>query len=169
MHHGLKVIRVGPADVGRDQRVTQQALDSLSDLAKVAVALDKGSFLRKESMQAMWTPAQLGNGALNGFGIGWVGETAARPQTSTPTIDALTFPAMELYAMPAATQTLLDDAIVDIEQWIASEVFVAFAEQEGTAFVTGNGVNKPTGFLSYPKSTTAADRKSTRLNSSHRT
>lgn len=47
-------------------------LASVSDLAKVAVALDKGSFLRKESMQAMWTPAQLGNGALNGFGIGWV-------------------------------------------------------------------------------------------------
>jgi CubicO group peptidase (beta-lactamase class C family) len=47
-------------------------LASVSDLANVAVALDKGSFLRKESMQAMWAPAQLGNGAVNGFGIGWV-------------------------------------------------------------------------------------------------
>lgn len=47
-------------------------LASVSDLAKVAVALDRGSFLRKESMQAMWTPAQLANGAANGFGIGWV-------------------------------------------------------------------------------------------------
>ena len=48
---------------------------------------------------------------------------------------------------PAATQTLLDDAVVDIEQWIATEVETAFAEQEGAAFVNGDGVNKPKGFL----------------------
>jgi CubicO group peptidase (beta-lactamase class C family) len=47
-------------------------LASVTDLAKVGMALDKGTFLRKESMQAMWTPAQLGNGTVNGFGIGWV-------------------------------------------------------------------------------------------------
>ena len=51
--------------------------------------------------------------------------------------------------MPAATQALLDDAVVDIEQWIAEEVQTAFAEQEGAAFVNGDGVNKPKGFLSY--------------------
>jgi len=59
----------------------------------------------------------------------------------------MSYPAMELYAMPAATQTLLDDAIVDIGQWIADEVDTAFAEQEGAAFVVGDGVNKPKGFL----------------------
>jgi HK97 family phage major capsid protein len=76
-------------------------------------------------------------------------ETAARPQTNTPQLSELTFPTMELYAMPAATQALLDDAAVDIEAWIAAEVDIAFAEQEGTAFVSGDGVNKPKGFLSY--------------------
>ena len=81
---------------------------------------------------------------------GWVAETAARPQTGTPTLAELAFPTMELYAMPAATQSLLDDAAVDIDAWIAEEVRVAFAEQEGTAFVSGNGVNKPKGFLDYP-------------------
>ena len=89
--------------------------------------------------------------SVNGFGTGWVGETAARPQTSTPTIDALTFPAMELYAMPAATSALLDDSAVNIDQWIAEEVRDAFAQQEGQAFITGDGVNKPRGFLDYPK------------------
>ena len=59
----------------------------------------------------------------------------------------MSFPAMELYAMPAATQTLLDDAIVNIDEWIAGEVETAFAEQEGAAFVSGDGVNKPKGFL----------------------
>ena len=86
---------------------------------------------------------------------GWVAETDARPQTANQQIADMNFPAMELYAMPAATQSLLDDTIVDIEQWIASEVDVVFAEQEGTAFVNGNGANKPTGFLTYPKSTVA--------------
>ncbi len=67
---------------------------------------------------------------------------ASRSPTST-------FPAMELYAMPAATQTLLDDSAVDLEQWIADEVQTVFAEQEGAAFVNGNGINKPKGFLAY--------------------
>jgi HK97 family phage major capsid protein len=85
---------------------------------------------------------------------GWVGETDSRAQTNTPTIAALDFPAMDLYAMPAATQTLLDDAQVDIEQWLANEVQIVFAEQEGAAFINGDGSAKPTGFLNY---TTAAD------------
>src|SRR5437868_731846 len=87
--------------------------------------------------------------SINDPGTGWVAETDARPQTSTPTLAALDFPAMELYAMPAATQTLLDDAQVDIEQWLASEVQIVFAEQEGAAFINGNGTTQPKGFLSY--------------------
>jgi HK97 family phage major capsid protein len=84
-----------------------------------------------------------------GPATGWIGETDARPQTATPTLVELTFPAMELYAQPAATATLLEDAAVNIEEWLASEVEQVFAEQEGTAFVTGDGVNKPKGFLAY--------------------
>jgi HK97 family phage major capsid protein len=86
--------------------------------------------------------------STTGPATGWVGETAARPQTASPTLSEMSFPAMELYAMPAATQTLLDDAVVDIDRWIAEEVEAAFAEQESTAFVKGDGVNKPKGFLS---------------------
>lgn len=88
--------------------------------------------------------------STTGPASGWVGETAARPQTGSPTLAELSFPAMELYAMPAATQTLLDDAIVNIDQWIAEEVESAFAEQEGAAFVSGDGIDKPKGFLAYP-------------------
>lgn len=88
--------------------------------------------------------------STSGPASGWVAESVARPQTGTPALAELSFPAMELYAMPAATQTLLDDAIVDIDQWIAEEVESAFAEQEGAAFVNGDGVDKPKGFLAYP-------------------
>lgn len=84
-----------------------------------------------------------------GMASGWVSETAARPQTDTPQLAELSFPTMELYAMPAATQSLLDDAAVDVEAWIAGEVDIAFAEQEGAAFVIGDGTNKPKGFLAY--------------------
>lgn len=85
--------------------------------------------------------------ARTGPATGWVGEAAARAQTDSPVLAEQVFPAMELYAMPAATQTLIDDAAVDLESWIAGEVETVFAEQEGAAFVAGDGVNKPTGFL----------------------
>src|SRR5665213_2296745 len=81
--------------------------------------------------------------------VSWVGETDARTQTTSPTLDELSFPAMELYAMPAATATLLEDSAVNIDQWLAQEVEQVFAAQEGAAFVTGDGSNKPKGFLSY--------------------
>ena len=82
-----------------------------------------------------------------GPATGWVGETDSRTQTTSPTLDALSFPAMELYAMPAATATLLDDSAVNIDEWIAQEVELTFAVQEGAAFVNGDGTNKPKGFL----------------------
>jgi HK97 family phage major capsid protein len=87
----------------------------------------------------------------SGPSVGWVGETGARTQTNTPTLDSLSFPAMELYAMPAATGALLEDSAVNIDEWLAGEVDQAFAEQEGTAFVNGDGTNKPKGFLQYTK------------------
>ena len=87
--------------------------------------------------------------ATTGTDTGWVSEIGARAQTNTPVLAELQFPTMEIYAMPAASSTLLDDAIVNIDEWLAEEVRLAFAQQEGSAFVTGDGVNKPKGFLSY--------------------
>jgi HK97 family phage major capsid protein len=89
--------------------------------------------------------------STTGPGAGWVAETAAVPTTSSQQIVDLNFPAMELYAMPSATQTLLDDAAVNVEQWIASEVETVFAEQEGAAFVNGDGVTRPLGFQTPTK------------------
>lgn len=83
------------------------------------------------------------------FGTGWVGETAARPNTTTPTLEPITFKHGEIYANPAITQTLLDDADFDISGWLAENVSDEFARQEGIAFLTGDGVNKPTGLLTY--------------------
>jgi HK97 family phage major capsid protein len=85
---------------------------------------------------------------------GWVGQRESRTETNTPTLAALEFPTMELYANPAATQVMLDDGMVDIGAWLANEVAIEFAEEEGAAFISGTGVNQPRGLLSY---TTIAD------------
>ncbi|BAB54388.1 phage major capsid protein [Mesorhizobium japonicum] len=87
---------------------------------------------------------------MGGAGSGWVGEEEARPQTGTPTLRELIFTVMELYANPATTRTMLDDGIIDIGAWLADEVNITFAEQEGAAFVTGNGLKRPRGILAYP-------------------
>lgn len=84
-----------------------------------------------------------------GAASGWVAETEARPETDTPELDMLDFPAAELYAMPAATQQLLDDALVDVEQWLAEEVRDVFAAQESAAFISGDGAGKPKGLMAY--------------------
>ena len=86
---------------------------------------------------------------LGAPGSGWVGETASRPATTTPTVGALDFNTGELYANPAISQQLLDDAAVDLEAWLAGEVENEFARQEGIAFLSGDGVNKPFGILTY--------------------
>lgn len=84
---------------------------------------------------------------------GWVGETAARPVTTSTQFAEVVPPLGEIYANPAATQAMLDDAFFDVEAWLAEEIAAEFGIQEGAAFVSGNGTDKPKGFLSY---TTAA-------------
>ena len=89
--------------------------------------------------------------ATAGAASGWAAETAARTQTTSPVLAELQFPAMELYAMPAATQALLDDSIVNLDEWIAREVETVFAEQETDAFINGDGITRPKGILGYTK------------------
>jgi HK97 family phage major capsid protein len=82
-------------------------------------------------------------------GAGWTGETATVTETTSPTLAKRNIPTHELYAEPRATQKLLDDSSINIEQWLAQKVADIFGRTEATAFVSGNGVGKPRGFLSY--------------------
>lgn len=148
--HGLRRLEEKALSVGSDPdggylvpaEVEREVMTSLKEVSPIrAVAT-----IREVSGASFKKPF-----SVSGPGTGWVGESVARPETSSPTLAELTFPTMELYAMPAATASLLDDAAVDVDEWLAEEIRLAFAEQEGTAFVTGDGVNKPKGFLAYPK------------------
>lgn len=90
---------------------------------------------------------------LNEASGGWVGETGSRTETNTPQIGKRQIPVHELYANPAATQKLLDDAAMDMEAWLAGKVADKFSRMENTAFVSGNGVGKPRGFTTYAAGT----------------
>ncbi|HPB22268.1 MAG TPA: phage major capsid protein [Novosphingobium sp.] len=90
-----------------------------------------------------------------GSASGWVSEVAARPETTTPKFNEIAPPMGELYANPAASQAMLDDADFDIEAWLASEIAMEFARAEGAAFVSGTGTNQPRGFLSAPTAATS--------------
>lgn len=87
-------------------------------------------------------------------GAGWVGEQASRPATATSQVGTQRIPVHEMYAFPMATQKLLEDASLNIEVWLGDKIGQQFARKEATAFVSGDGINKPRGFLTYPSGTT---------------
>lgn len=88
---------------------------------------------------------------MGGSTSGWVGEEESREETETPKLREIIINTAELYAQPAATQKSLDDMRIDVAAWLADEVSIEFSEQEGAAFITGDGVSKPRGILAYDK------------------
>ncbi len=81
---------------------------------------------------------------------GWVGETSSRGETGTPKVGILTVPLHEQFAQPKATQKMLDDGGFDVEAWVARKVADKMTRTENTAFVVGNGSQKPRGILDLP-------------------
>lgn len=84
-----------------------------------------------------------------GTNSGWVGETDARPETKTSQLGIIEPVWGEIYGNPGATQTMLDDAFFNVEQFITGELTTEFAEQEEKAFTHGDGSKKPKGMLAY--------------------
>lgn len=79
----------------------------------------------------------------------WVAETAARAETTTPSLGKVRIPVHEISAQPKASQKLLDDAQINVEEWLATKVADRFARREADAFINGDGVTKPRGLLTY--------------------
>ncbi|MFW8593266.1 phage major capsid protein [Cribrihabitans neustonicus] len=82
-------------------------------------------------------------------GAGWAAEAGPAAETGTPSIDRITIPLHELSALPKASQRLLDDSAFDIEGWLANRIADKFARAEAAAFISGDGIDKPTGFLNH--------------------
>ncbi len=105
-------------------------------------------------VQVISTDALEGIFDLDEVGSGWVAETGARTETTTPEIGKWRIPVHELYGHPKATQKMLDDADFNVETWLADRVAAKFGRDEAAAFTTGDGVTKPRGFLTYADGTT---------------
>jgi HK97 family phage major capsid protein len=137
-----------PADGGYavpleiDQRI-EALLKDVSPIRRIASVVQIGSANYRKLVN------------LSSGTSGWVSETAARPETSATQFAEVVPPLGEVYANPAATQAMLDDAYFDVESWLADEIATEFGAQEGAAFVNGNGTNKPKGFLAYTTAATA--------------
>lgn len=131
-----------PKEVG--SAIIRRQLD-FSPMRRVASVVQTRSDVFEQLMQAA-------GGTAN-----WVGEKEARPKTDSATLRALQFPAHEIYANPAVSQKLLDDSAFDVANFVTQTIAEDFDLKEGAAFITGDGVNKPRGFLSYGTPVTTAD------------
>jgi HK97 family phage major capsid protein len=123
--------------------VIAETLTAISPIRSIANVVKVGSAGYRKLIAAGGTPS------------GWVAYEAARPMTNTPTFSEIVPAAGDLYANPAASQQMLDDAAFDVEKWLAQEIATEFARAEGKAYVSGTGTNQPLGFLSSPNATTA--------------
>jgi HK97 family phage major capsid protein len=91
---------------------------------------------------------------VNDMAGGWSGEVASRSVTDTAEIGLRRIPVHELSAMPKASQKILDDAVINVEAWLAGKQGDKFSRLENTAFVTGTGAGQPRGFTTYDAGTT---------------
>jgi HK97 family phage major capsid protein len=82
--------------------------------------------------------------------VGWASEVEERQETRTSNLAKIHIPVHEMYAKPRATQKLLDDARVNIEEWLSNRISTKMAQVENKAFLEGDGNNKPRGFMHYP-------------------
>ena len=119
------------------------------------------TLLKRSPLRSVCQVVQVGSAGYRklittgGTASGWVSETAARPGTNTPNFVEIVPPSGELYANPAASQAMLDDAQFNLETWLGGEIAMEFARAEGAAFVNGSGTNQPKGFLGAPTAATA--------------
>jgi HK97 family phage major capsid protein len=117
---------------------------------RIATLIRERSPLRSlASIQEISTDALEGDVDAGDATAFWVAETEDRPETESPPIGKWRIEANELYAMPSTTQKVLDDPRIDAGAWLGLKLADRFARAEAAAFVVGDGVKKPRGFMTY--------------------
>lgn len=86
-------------------------------------------------------------------GAYWADREMDIEKTPTQTYGMLSIPVHKLVAEPVIPEDLINDAIINIEQEVASSVSTKMSLLLNESFVTGNGVGQPRGFLDYPEGT----------------
>jgi HK97 family phage major capsid protein len=145
---GFGVEEIKALSVGSDPDGGYAVTPDLS--GRITQMVYDGSPMRQvANVVTIGTDALEGLNDLDDLSAGWVGETEARTETSTPKMGEWRIPVHELYAEPRATQKLLDDALFSVEDYLAGKIADKLTRMENDAFVNGNGVRKPRGFLTY--------------------
>ena len=146
---------------GREADLQQKSMSAGSDpdggyLLPTQLDNELNKYLRQLSpMRQLARVVQVGGGELKlpfahtRAATAWTGETSARANTAAPALKMLTIPTCEIFASPAITQTLLDDNVFDLQNWLVEELAQAFGDAEGAAFINGDGVAKPRGLFTY--------------------
>jgi HK97 family phage major capsid protein len=150
-------------DLGADERKALSA-GSDPDGGYLLPHATQGSTLRKiyeqSNMRQIATVQTISTNDIEGLldndeaAAGWVAELGTRSDTNTPQVGKWRIEAHEMYAMPKASQKILDDAATDVEAWLAGKVADKFARVEGTAFWQGTGVGQPRGLAAYDTAAT---------------
>lgn len=122
----------------------------------VKLVMESSPMRQVANVVTISTDALEGINDLYDLSSGWVGETEARNETTTPKIGEYRIPVHEQYAEPRATQKLLDDASFDVEAWLVEKIADRLSRMENAAFISGNGERKPRGFLTYAAGTPSA-------------
>jgi HK97 family phage major capsid protein len=79
----------------------------------------------------------------------WVGETETRSETES-TYGQVEIPIHEIACYVDVSNKLLEDSAISVESEVAFDLAEQFGKVEGLAFVSGDGVKKPLGFMSDP-------------------
>lgn len=92
--------------------------------------------------------------SVGGAAVNHASEGDKRTETATPKLEEVEIKLNTIYAYPKTTQEILDFSEVDILGWLTSEIADTFTATEDEDFVSGDGVKKAKGFLSYPRAAT---------------
>lgn len=160
----FKCVRVGEKQLTAEEQKALQAgsdpdggyLLPASTVGKVVTRMFEQSVMRQiASIEVISSPAIEGVVDNDEADAGWVAELGTRSDTDTPQVAKWRIEAAEMYAMPKVSQTLIDDAAVDVEAWLAKKIADKFGRVEGTAFWQGTGVGQPRGLATYTTAATA--------------
>ena len=123
---------LAPAEYVREIIKSEAELSPIRSVAQV----------RQTSQRSLEIPRRTGQ-----FSAVWVGEIETRSETTGYTVGLEEIAAHELMAEVYLSNQMIEDAVFNIEQELGEEFAERFAVAEGAAFVTGNGVKQPEGFL----------------------
>jgi len=98
--------------------------------------------IRSTASRSIQVPKRTGT-----FAAQWVAESATRSETTGYNVGLEELPAHEQYALVDISEQDLEDSVFDLEAEMQSEFAEQFAKAEGAAFVSGNAVGKPEGFM----------------------